>query len=418
MNTLSFSILSFFTILAIAPMACQDSADLQKDEVRRNLDFTPKEEQKLAQDNEFTLSLFGEALGSLDEDDNILMSPVSASLALAMLNNGAEGETKEAIRQALKFDGFSDEEINTYYQKIIDVLPHLDPNTTLDIANSIWYRQEFNAKPSFLDINRSFYHAELSALDFKSPKAPDQINDWVSDNTNGKIPSIVDDIPADMVMYLINAIYFKGAWQEKFDPERTRQMPFHRPNGSDLPTDFMNIQEKFNIVQNKGVQGVELPYGDGQFSMYVFMPTDNTPLKTFIKKFDDSNFLAEVYGGFSKRETNLSLPKFKFAYENTLNDELKRMGMDIAFTDRADFSGIADESLMLSEVKQKAFIEVNEEGTEAAAVTGVGVSVTSMPMVQTLTFDKPFFFLIRENNCGLILFTGAVNDPSQEESKS
>src|SRR5690606_38709912 len=119
-----------------------------------------------------------------------------------------------------------------------------------------------------------------------------------------------------------------------------------------------------------------------------------------------------------KRETNLSLPKFKFAYENTLNDELKRMGMDIAFTDRADFTGIADESLMLSEVKQKAFIEVNEEGTEAAAVTGVGVSVTSMPIVQNLTFDKPFFFLIRENNCGLILFTGAVNDPSQEESKS
>lgn len=418
MNALSLSILSLFTVLAIAPMACQDSTDAQKEESRQNLDFTPREEQKLAQDNEFTLSLFSEALGSLEEGDNILMSPVSASLALAMLHNGAEGETKQAISKALKFEGFSDEEINTYYQKIIQTLPNLDPNTTLDIANSIWYRQEFKAHSSFLDINRSFYHAEISALDFSGPQAPKTINDWVSKNTNGKIPTIVDDISSDMVMYLINAIYFKGSWQEKFDTERTRQMPFKRSNGSDLQTDFMNIQEKFNIVQNNDVQGIELPYGDGQFSMFVFMPTENTDVKELIKKFDDSEFLANVYSGFSKRETNLSIPKFKFAYENTLNDELDRMGMGVVFTDQADLSGIADDDLLVSEVKQKAFIEVNEEGTEAAAVTGVGVSVTSMPMVQTLTFDKPFFFLIRENNCGLILFTGAVNDPSKEETKN
>lgn len=417
MNTLNLSILSFFSILAIAPMACQDSSDVQKEESRQNLNFTPKEEQKLAQDNEFTFNLFSEALSNLGDDDNIVMSPVSASLALAMVNNGAKGETKAAINQALQFDGFTDEEVNTYYQKIIQVLPDLDPNTTLDIANSIWYRQGFSALPSFLDMNQNYYNAEVSALDFNSPTASDQINDWVKSSTNNKIPSIIDEISADMVMYLINAIYFKGDWQEKFDPADTRQMPFTRSNGSDLQTDFMNIQEKFNIVQNADVQGIELPYGNGQFSMFVLRPTDNADLSGFIKKFDDSDFLASVYGGFSKRETNLFLPKFKFAYENTLNDELEKMGMGIAFTDRADFTGIADESLMLSEVKQKAFIEVNEEGTEAAAVTGVGVSVTSMPIIQTLKFDKPFFFFIRENNCGLILFTGAVNDPSQESSK-
>lgn len=417
MNALSLSILSFFAVLAISPMACQDSADVKKEEGRQNLNFTPKEEQKLAQDNEFTFSLFNEALTNLNEGDNILMSPVSASLVLAMLHNGAEDETKAAIGKALRFEGFSDEEINTYYQKIIQVLPNLDPNTTLDIANSIWYRQEFRAKSSFLDINRSFYQAEVSDLDFNNPQAPKTINDWVSKNTNGKIPTIVDDISPDMVMYLINAIYFKGSWQEKFDSERTQQKTFKRSNGSDLQTDFMNIQEKFNIVQNNDVQGIELPYGDGQFSMFVFMPTGTTDLKEFIKKFDDSEFLASVYSGFSKRETNLSIPKFKFAYENTLNDELERLGMGVVFSDQANLSGIADEDLLVSEVKQKAFIEVNEEGTEAAAVTGVGVSVTSMPMVQTLTFDKPFFFLIRENNCGLILFTGAVNDPSKEENK-
>lgn len=416
MNTFNLTVLSFFALLAIAPTGCQDSSDVQKEGSRQNLDFTPKEEQKLAQDNAFTFSLFNEALGSLNEGENILMSPVSASLALAMLNNGAKGETREAINKALMFEGFTDEEINTYYQKIIQVLPNLDPNTTLDIANSIWYRQRFKALPTFLEVNQNYYHAEVSALDFSNPSAPAKINDWVNNSTNGKIPTIVDEIPADMVMYLINAIYFKGNWQEKFDPERTAPMPFNLPTDTALQTDFMNIQEKFNIVQNSDVQGIELPYGDGQFSMFVFMPEGDTDLKEFTKKFDDSDFLASVYSGFNKRETNLFLPKFKFDYENTLNDELERLGMGIAFTDQADLTGIAEEDLLVSEVKQKAFIEVSEEGTEAAAVTGVGVSVTSMPMIQTLKFDKPFVFLIRENNCGLILFTGAVNDPSRESN--
>lgn len=414
MNIVSTTLLSFFALLTIAPMTCQDLTDSPKGEALQNLNFTAKEEQKLAQDNAFTFKLFNEALDKAEPAENILMSPVSASMALAMLNNGAKGETREAIDQTLMFDGFSEEEINTYYQKIVQVLPNLDSNTTLDIANSIWYRQGFQAKPAFIDMNKTFYQAEVSALDFSSPAAPTTINDWVSDNTQGKIPKIIDDISSDMVMYLINAIYFKGSWQEKFDSQRTAKMPFSRPDGTTVEADFMNVKKKFNIVQNGQVQGIELPYGNGQFSMFVFMPKGSGTIKDFVKKFDDADFVADMYSGFSKRETNLFLPKFKFDYQNTLNDELERLGMGIIFTDRADLSGIADESLLVSEVKQKAFIEVNEEGTEAAAVAGVGVSVTSMPIVQSLKFDEPFVFVIRENNCGLILFTGAVNDPLRE----
>jgi len=178
----------------------------------------------------------------------------------------------------------------------------------------------------------------------------------------------------------------------------------------------MNIEKNLNVLDNGKVQGVELPYGNGQYSMLVLLPSQNTLVTDFVKSLADEDTLGEIYSGFVKRKTNLYLPKFKFSYQNKLNDELSRLGMGVAFSNQADFRGVAKRDLSVDEVKQKAFIEVNEEGTEAAAVTSVGVSVTSMPMVRTLKFDRPFVFFIRENNCGLILFTGIVNDPSKESN--
>lgn len=415
MNTLNIVYLGIFSLLLVSPMACED-AKPELEESVQTLNLTPAEEKIVHQDNAFSLSLFREAAERMDPSENVLLSPMSASIALAMLNNGANGETKEAINRALKFEGFTQEQINTYYQKLIKALPNLDPETTLQIANSVWYRNGFNVLPDFLNRNESFYHSEVQALDFTNAGAPERINDWVSKSTKGKISSIVDEIPADMMMYLINAIYFKGSWQEKFDASKTKKMPFNRNGASVLSTDFMNIEKEFNIVTNQELQGIELPYGNGQYSMFVMMPAQGTSAIEFAERLSHPDKLGEVYTAFSKRTTNLYFPKFKFSYQNKLNDELSKLGMDIAFTDQADFTGVAKEDLSIDEVKQKSFIEVNEEGTEAAAVTSVGVRVTSMPIVQTLKFDRPFVFLIRENNCGLILFTGIINDPSKEEN--
>lgn len=417
MNTISIIYLSIIGLFLISPLACEDANPPANGE-QKTLTLTPAEEKKVNQDNSFSIDLFRAATEGLDPNDNILLSPISASIALAMLNNGAVGQTKDSINKALKFNGFTEEQINTYYKKIIQTLPNLDPQTKLEIANSIWYHEGYEVKPSFLKANESFYQAKIGALDFTSPNAPDVINDWVSENTNEKIPTIVDQISPDMVMYLINAIYFKGSWQEKFDSSKTSEMPFTKNDGAVINADFMNIRKSFNIIDNERLQGIELPYGNGQFSMFILLPGKDQSATDFVKGLKEPDDLGEIYSEFVKRETELFFPKFKFSYQNRLNDELSKLGMGIAFTGQADFTGISNSNLLVDEVKQKAFIEVNEEGTEAAAVTSVGVRVTSMPMVHSLKFDRPFVFFIRENNCGLILFTGMINDPTKEESGS
>jgi len=415
MNTINILYISIVSLFLISPLACEDAKPVPNEE-QQTLTLTPVEEKKVNQDNAFSIDLFRTAVEGMNPNDNVLLSPISASIALAMLSNGAVGETKDAINKALVFEGFTEEQINAYYKKIIQALPNLDPKTKLEIANSIWYHHDFNVLPDFLKANENFYHAKIAALDFTTPNAPDIINDWVSESTNGKIPTIVDQISPDMVMYLINAIYFKGSWQEKFETAKTSKMPFLKNDGSVLNADFMNVQKNFNIIDNDQLQGIELPYGNGQYSMYVLLPSEQQSANDFVKGLKDNDQLGEIYSKFNKAETNLFFPKFKFSYQNKLNDELSKLGMGIVFTDQADFTKIANESLLVDEVKQKAFIEVNEEGTEAAAVTSVGVRTTSMPIVHTLTFDRPFVFFIRENNCGLILFTGVINDPSKEEN--
>jgi len=413
MNTLSILYFSIFSLFLISPMACNEvKPDFTEEQ--QTLSLTPAEEKKVHQDNSFSLNLFREAIAEMDPSDNVLLSPISASIALGMLNNGAKGQTKDSIHKALEFGEFNEGQLNSYYQKIIKILPNLDPQTKLEIANSIWYRQGLNVLPAFLNQNKVFYHAEIEGLNFENATASNRINNWVSESTNGKIPTIVDQIPRDMMMYLINAIYFKGSWQEKFDASKTTKMPFYRLNAAALNTDFMNIEKDFNILNNDDIQGIELPYGNGQYSMFVLLPSEKTTAIDFVKSLTDMDRLGEIYNGFAKRKVNLFFPKFKFSYQNKLNDELSKLGMGIAFTNQADFTGIANADLMVDEVKQKAFIEVNEEGTEAAAVTSVGVTMTSMPIMHTLKFDRPFVFLIRENNCGLILFTGIINDPSRE----
>ncbi len=403
---------------AAASLTACEKANPEKLGQGKDLILTAVEQEKAESDNRFAFELFRTATANLGTNENAMLSPLSVGMALAMTNNGANGETRNAIGKALKFDGFDAATINTYYQKLAADLPLLDPRTTLDIANSIWYRQGFDVLPDFLDVNREFYKAEVAALDFADSGAPNTINDWVSEKTKKKIPTIIDGkIPSGMVMYLINAVYFKGAWEQRFDKKQTGKETFTRADGTTLQTDFMHVKHTFNVAATDAVEAIELPYGDKKFSMVILKPRAGVDFAQLTEKLRGTDLWSTLASSFRPLEVQLALPKFKFSYENKLNDELSGMGMGIAFTPAADFSGISTAPLTISEVKHKSFIEVNEEGTEAAAVTSVGMVLTSLPQVYTFNADRPFLFAIREMKTGLILFIGQVNDPSVEVTK-
>ncbi len=411
------TILSAISILGF--MAC-DKADPDQLGPGKDLMLTATELERAGNDNQFAFELFRTATTDLKHNENALLSPLSVGMALAMTNNGAVGETREAIENVLKFGNLTTEEINTYYQKLMTDLPALDPKTTLEIANSIWHRHDFQVLPSFLDVNRTFYKADVSALDFADPGAKDVINDWVSNKTKKKIPTIIDGgIPSNMVMYLINAVYFKGDWEQRFDKSDTKKGTFMRAGGNDLQTDFMHVEHTFNVAGTADVEAIELPYGNKKYSMMILKPRGDLSPGQIVEKLVETNTWSTLTSSFQPGKTRLALPKFKFSYENKLNDELTDMGMGIAFEpNRADFSGISGtRNLLIDEVKHKSFIEVNEEGTEAAAVTSVGIIYTSLPQVHTFNVDRPFLFAIREMTTGLILFVGQVNDPSVEDTK-
>lgn len=416
--------LFFYTAMGAACLllssisACDKSPD-DKPGPAKDLVLTAAEQQKAARDNRFTFSLLGQSAVTMPAQQNTLLSPLSVSIALGMTANGANGETQAAFKQVLGFGDLNYEEINSYYKKLLEELPALDPKTTLDIANSIWYRQDFSVLPGFLNVNRDYFNAAVEALDFGSPAAPARINGWVDQKTRGKIDKIIDRIPGDMVMYLINAIYFKGDWEQQFDKSKTRKMEFRRPAGAPLQTDFMNAEHTFRVLRNGDVAGIELPYGNDKYSMVILLPAEGKTVADLTERLSQDGIWDTWTGQFSPVKTNLWMPKFRFSYENILNDELESLGLGVAFGGGADFTGInPDGRLQISEVKHKSFIEVNEEGTEAAAVTSVGIELTSMPQVYQLTLDRPFLFLIREKNNGLILFAGQLNDPSSEENKA
>jgi len=351
-----------------------------------------------------------------ENSENIFISPTSISLALAMTYNGAAGDTKSAMETALKTQGFTAGEINGSYKSLVDALLSVDPKVLLEIANSIWYRQDFSVLPGFIDTNQTYYSAEVSPLDFDLPGAPGVINNWVNDQTHGKIREIVRDIPPEAMMYLINAIYFKGIWKYEFKEENTVDDNFYLEDGTTVTIPMMKQTTDLRYASQDWFSMAELPYGQGNFSMLILLPGHGHTTGEITAALTPENW-DEWMGSLADVKMELHLPRFRFAYENTLNDELESMGMGIAFTDQADFSGINGMGgLLISKVLHKSFVEVNEEGTEAAAVTSVQIDVTSIPGTDPATFyvDRPFIFAIRELSTGTILFIGLVQNPLSE----
>ncbi len=398
--------------------ACDSPADPQQVQRIESLPraLTDSELAVVDAGEAFAFDFLREVVREEDPAANIFVSPLSASMALGMALAGAEAGTFEAMRAALRLGGLEREQIGASYRSLIDLLSDLDPTVRIEIGNSVWHREGFTLEDAYVsEVERDFL-ARVEALDFDDPGAADVINAWVSESTDGLIDGIVDPPIDPLTMaFLINAIYFEGAWTLRFDPARTSSGDFRRSDGSIVSVPFMSMSDgEFPYAETSSYQAIELPYGGEAFAMTVVLPAEAIGMDAFVESLD-AEVWSEIIAGLGEAELLVALPRFRLEYDITLNEVLAALGMEIAFDETAaDFSRMHRDALQLqlhiSRVKQKAFVEVDEEGTRAAAVTSVEIGVTSAPL--TFRADRPFVFAIRERLSGALLFMGVVRDPS------
>ena len=349
-------------------------------------------------------------------DGNVFLSPLSASVALGMTMTGAAGSTFTEMRETLALPDRPIAALDSGYQALITLLRALDPRVELRLANSLWYRTSFGPaiSPAWTQELRTFFGARVGALDFGAPSAVSTINTWVDSSTAGRIKTIVDEIPASMVLYLINAIHFKGSWRDGFDARRTTPQPFTTHRGTTVQVPMMLRSGNFRVAAASGRTVLELPYGGDAWALTVLLPAQGEPIDSLVARLTPAVWQSAVAGlADAPADAQIILPKFSLTWEDQLNNELQTMGMRAPFrAGGADFTRLAPtvgRELFISEVKQKTFVDVNEEGTEAAAVTSVGISRTSLP--PSYRVDRPFILAIRERLSGTLLFLGKVVRP-------
>ena len=367
--------------------------------------------EKIETDNSFAFDLFKTTYQSSGEA-NVFVSPLSVNMALSMTMNGAKGQTLEEMKEALRAKNYSLDAINNYNKSLRKALLKVDPTTDITIANSIWYRNTLTVKRDFITVNKDYYDAEVKSLDFNSPNAVKQINNWVSDKTKKKIPAIIQEIPANAKMYLINAIYFKGVWKLKFEKSDTKDENFFSEGDMNVyKVNMMKQTDRFLYTEDDYCKYLKMAYGNKAFSMIVMLPQNGMTVDDVIVNLNNETWHNAMQ--MDSYKVNLRLPRFKAECSYKMEESiLPDMGMVIPFSGLADFSGISDASLMISKVIHKTFVEVNEDGTEAAAVTMVGM-VDSAPSPGTIidyNVNKPFAFAICENSTGIILFIGKMGE--------
>ena len=369
--------------------------------------LTPSERDVLDASDAFSFALW-QTINQTARDSNVFVSPLSASFALGMAMNGAKGQTYDEMRSALRFGTASLASIDSGYRSLIGLLGSLDPSTRLTIDNAAFYKRGIPFTQTFLNDATKWFGAEVTAQNFDDRAATLQaVNGWADQETNGKIPKILDDYDPQMVMFLLNAIYFKGSWRERFDPARTSDATFHAATG-DQTKPLMYRSAHMAYAETDTYQAVDLPYGDSAFTMTVILPKPGYSVESVAADLTRETWRS-LSASFHDQLVELWMPKVTLSWKRALIPDMKALGMRQAFTDAADFSGMTmNYPVEISLLQQNTFVVIDEEGTEAAAVTIVGVVPTAAPVSATMRVDRPYIFIIRERLSGTVLFMGKI----------
>lgn len=404
-------------MMTLGLISCQkDNSDEPENREPKSIVLPNYATEVLSSNNNFGISLFTDVAS--EQQGNIMLSPLSANIALNMAMNAADGNTFTQMRDMFGYNSLTQEEINELYKTLVEQLLTADDKVTLNLANAMFYRNEFPIKVPYRTTVEKDYQADIEGLDFSDvTNTLKRINGWASDKTNGKIDKVLNDISGNAVMFLLNAVYFKGDWTQQFDKGATQNLQFTLNNGENIEVPTMMGKIPLREYYGNNFAAYELSYGRDNFVMDLILPSED--LSAFLSDFN-GNLFSEMTSALDQQEDkieyNVLLPKFKFKYEKKLNKSLQALGMTDAFNDsKADFSNLSDVPTFISFVKQNTFVDVNEEGTEAAAVTTIGFETTSAGEgTPTVQFDKPFAFAIRERTTNTLLFIGTVYNPLEE----
>ena len=376
------------------------SAEFEKDDYKMITDAN----------NRFAFDLLNELVKN-KEKPNTFFSPFSIHSALSMTYNGAAGETQKEMAEVLHMGSHGHDDINRAYASFFSRTLERKYDATLNIGNSLWLKEGYPFLENFVTKTEDYYLAKVSEVDFSDPKAADEINKWVKQKTNGKIEEMIENIDANTVAYLINAIYFYGEWEHSFDENQSFEDTFYVRGGNPKKQAFMKQTNQFSYYENEQIQAIDLPYKNNELSMMEMLSKEEIPLEDLYKQLTYEQWNTWV-SQFNKQEVSITLPKFKMDYSTNLNKPLINLGLSSAFSGNADFSGMVENGgVCIDEVLHKSYIEVNEKGTEAAAATSVGMKEMASPVMKVMNINRPFFFVIQDNESGIILFMGEVNSP-------
>lgn len=381
------------------------------------IELSLKQKEVVASANRFAFDLFRPVVAGEAAGTNIMISPFSVTSALSMTLNGAAGGTFDAVKSALRYDGQSLEEINDTYHRLVTEMVPVDERVVMEIANSVWAENHFPVKKEFIEALKEWYMAEARNFDVTDPGSVDLINGWIEEKTHDRIQKMIAHLDPDLAMLLINAVYFNGKWKHQFDSKNTAERPFYVTPDNPVNVPMMYQKQKFAVALAEKVRLVELPYGQGNYTMVVALPDEGVLAAEVAAGLDSEKWNEWMEAlSYGITEVELYMPKFKYEYKRKLNDDLVSLGMGPAFDPGiADFSRISDVEVFISFVLHQTFIENKEEGTEAAAATVVGFTRTSLPPEpEKININRPFLYFIREITTGTIVFMGLVTDPTAE----
>lgn len=402
------------SLLLLPITGCGTGANQSSLQIAEGVEFGEMDYEPIVEpNNELSFKLLNEI--EPNDDGNLFISPTSLLMALAMVYNGADGVTKEEIAKVLQMEGMDPLDLNKANASLMTMLNKDSKDIELQVANSIWLNNQYKFRDEFANQSKDYFNAKIEEIDITSNDSPRRINDWVEKATNGKIDKMVDGpLDDDFVAMLLNAIYFKGDWKYPFDKKDTENRNFRLMDETEKAVPFMKLKEKLAYKATSEYQAIQLPYANGEMSMTIVLPNEGVGLDEFQSVLSSEKW-KEIQSGLNNMRGTILLPKFKMEYEAELNDALEVLGMTSAFTDVADFSKMVegDTPLLINKVKQKTYIDVNEEGTEAAAVTGVQMEAGSAPPDDPFVMDvnRPFLLAITDNETGVILFMGLISNP-------